>query len=333
MVDLLEKSGRVLAGLVGAEAARVTPGASAAIALGAAACMTGMDGTKWERLPDTTGMKNEVVMQRRHRYKYDRCSRMTGARIVEAGDEIGTTLQQLQAAIGPQTAAILFPAHLETKPGTVPLLEVTRLARRAGVPTLVDAAYLNYPPERMSSYTAAGADLVCFSAKYYWGPNSGGFICGRKDLIDAVAGVDFTRYESGKYLTFGRPFKMDRQIVVGTVVALQEWFSMDHEARWNGYARKVDQMMRWLESIPGITLAPRCFTMDERLVAEPVNCLAIGFGPESGTNAEEVSTRLSEGNPSIAAVVLGDTLVVATDALLDGQEVLIADKLREVLQT
>jgi L-seryl-tRNA(Ser) seleniumtransferase len=129
MVDLLEKSGRTLAGLMGTEAARVTPGASAAIALGTAACMTGMDGPSWERLPDTTGMKNEVVMQRGHRYKYARCARMTGARIVEAGGDHGTTLDQLSAAIGPNAAAILFPAHLDGKPGTVALREVTKLGR------------------------------------------------------------------------------------------------------------------------------------------------------------------------------------------------------------
>jgi D-glucosaminate-6-phosphate ammonia-lyase len=331
MVDLLEKSGRVLAGLMGTEAARVAPGASAAIALGTAACMTGMDGPSWERLPDTTGMKNEVVMQRGHRYKYARCARLTGARITEAGDDHGTTLEQLSAAIGPNTAVILFPAHLGGKPGTVGLREVTNLGRERGVPTLVDAAYMNYPTEIMRSFSVAGADLVCFSAKYFWGPNSGGFICGRRDLIDAVAGVDFTRYESGKYLSFGRPFKLDRHIIVATVVALEEWLALDHKARWENYRRKVETIMNGLRGAPGLTLTPRYFTMDERLEPEPVSCLAIKFDPRCGWNAQKTCDALAAGDPRIATGVLDDVLVVAVDTVLDGQERMIAERLAAIL--
>jgi L-seryl-tRNA(Ser) seleniumtransferase len=195
----------------------------------------------------------------------------------------------------------------------------------------VDAAYLNYPTEIMRSFSAAGADLVCFSAKYYWGPNSGGFICGRKDLIDAVAGVDFTRYESGKYLAFGRPFKLDRHVIVGTVVALEEWLAMDHKARWEGYPRKVETIARSLRGIRGLTLTPRYFTMDERLEPEPVNCLALKFDPQSGLTFQKVCDALLAGNPSIATVVLGDVLVVAVDTVLDGQELVIAERLRAAL--
>ncbi len=331
MVELLEKSGQILADLMGAEAARVTPGASAAIALGTAACMTGMDGPSWERLPDATGVKNEVIMQRGHRYKYARCARLTGAKIVEAGDADGTTPEQLAAAVGPNAAAILFPAHLDGKAGTVPLRQVTAVARERSVPTLVDAAYLNYPPEIMRSFNATGADLVCFSAKYFWGPNSGGFLCGRKDLIDAVAGVDFTQYESGKYLSFGRPFKLDRHIIVATVVALEEWLSMDHKARWQSYGRKVETIMRALRGVRGVSLTPQYFTMDERLEPHPINCLAIGFEARSGLTAPQVCDALAAGDPRIATVVLGDVLVVAVDTVLDGQETIIAECLRSAL--
>ena len=329
MVELLDATGARIAELMQAEAARVTPGASAAIALGTAACMAGMNGEHWEQLPDTTGMKNEVVIQRRHRYKYDRCARIPGAQLVEAGDEHGTTLEQLEAAITTQTAMILFPAHLDGKPGTIGLREVTRLAKRRNIPVLVDAAYLNYPTERMASFGKAGADLVCFSAKYFWGPNSGGFIYGRKELIDAVAGVDFTRYESGKYLTFGRPFKLDRQIIAGVVVALEEWLAMDHEARWRGYAAKVQHVMQALQGVT-VPMQPMYFTMEERLEASPVNCLAIQF-PDPAS-AKALCARLAAGEPSIATVPVGEHLVCAMDTVLDGQEQQIAARLREELK-
>jgi L-seryl-tRNA(Ser) seleniumtransferase len=329
MVDLLDGTGQRIAELMDAEAARVTPGASAAIVLGTAACMAGLNGPNWEQLPDTTGMKKEVMIQKGHRYKYDRCARIPGAKLVEVGDENGTTATQLEAAISPQTAMILFPAHLNGKPGTISLQEVTALGKRRGVPTLVDAAYLNFPVSRMSSFGQAGADLVCFSAKYFWGPNSGGFIYGRKDLIDAVAGIDFTRYESGKYLTFGRPFKLDRQIIVGVVVALEEWLTMDHGARWRGYAEKIDAVMGVLHGTR-YPMQPMYFTMEERLEPTPVNCLAIRF-PEAAM-AEKICARLAAGEPSIATVPVAEYLVIAMDTVLEGQEQQIAARLQEELR-
>jgi L-seryl-tRNA(Ser) seleniumtransferase len=331
MVDLLDKTGMLIADLVGAEAARVTPGAAAAIALGTAACLTGTDGTRMELLPETGGMKSEVLIQRRHRYKYDRCARMVGARLVEVGDEAGTTRAQFEAALGPQTAAILFPAHLGAAPGTIPLAEVAAIARPGGVPTLVDAAYMNYPVEIMSSFTAAGADLVCFSAKYFGGPNAGGFICGRPDLIEAVAGVDFTRFESGRYRIYGRPFKLDRQIVVGVVAALREWLSMDHAARFAGYRRMVDTMSEALSSVRGLEFTPLCFTMQETLEPEPVNCLRVRIGPATGTTAQAVAEALHAGNPGVLVHLDGDALIVDVEVLRPGDDAYIAEQLRRIL--
>jgi D-glucosaminate-6-phosphate ammonia-lyase len=329
MVGLLQGSGKVIAGLLGTEAARVTPGASAAIALGTAACMTGTDGAKMEQLPDTTGMKNEVVMQRNHRYKYDRMVRMTGARIVEAGDAGGTSLDEIEAAIGAATAMICFPAHLDGAGGTVRLPEVAALARRRGVPVLVDAAYLNYPVNLMGSFTAAGADLVCFSAKYFYGPNGGGFIAGRADLIDAVAGVDFTRFESGRYLIFGRPFKLDRQIVVGVVAALREWLTMDHAARFAEYARLVGIVRGRLAGVPGIEAAPMFFSMQETLhpAPEPANCLVVRIGPESGTTAPAVEAVLAAQDPAILLHLRDDSVIVDVEVMNEAEAQLVADRL------
>jgi L-seryl-tRNA(Ser) seleniumtransferase len=185
----------------------------------------------------------------------------------------------------------------------------------------------------MRSFIEKGADLVCFSAKYFGGPNSGGFICGCQDLIDAVAGIDFTDYEAGKYRTFGRPFKLDRHVIVGVVVALKEWLEMDHSARWEGYARKVHYLCKELQAIPDITAQPKYFTMDERLIEEPVNCLAIHPESRSGWSAQKISDALIDGEPSIATPVVGDILVVAMDTLLEGEEFLIAKRLKDLLMT
>jgi L-seryl-tRNA(Ser) seleniumtransferase len=331
MIELLERTGKILAAKVGAEMARVTPGASAAIALGTAGCLVGMDGGKGELLPDTTGMaKTEVLIQHGHRYKYDRCARLAGAKVVEVGVE-GTTDDELASAIGPKTGLILHPAHLDGGPGTLRLSEVSRIARAKGVPVFVDAAYSNDPPERMRTFTAAGADLVCFSAKYFGGPNAGGFIAGRADIMAAVTEADFTRFESGKYLKFGRAFKLDRQIVVGVVAALEEWFAMDHAARWAGYKRKAEYLVAALVGVPGIKASAEWFSMDERLLPERANCAAIHFLPASRHTAASVSAALLAGEPKITTVVLGDVLVAGVDSLLAGQEEILGRELRRVL--
>ena len=313
---LLERSGAAIAKLVGAKAARVTPGAAAGIALGTAACLTRGDRERIERLPDGAG---RVLIQRRHRYKYDRCVRMVGAELVEVDD--------VEGALGEDVNAVFFPAHLDGVGGTTPLARVCELARSRGVPVLVDAAYLIEPPERMRELVASGADLVSFSAKYFGGPNSGGFVCGSVELLDAVAAVDFIRFEAGEHHRWGRPFKLDRQTIVAVYVALRDWFAAGAEARLAEYARKVELLRDRLAGTPGLELTPMCFTMEETLAPEPVNCLHVRVGPESRTTAADVDRELQAGDPSVLAHVVGDALVVVVDSVSDEDDELLADRL------
>lgn len=328
MPDLLDSCGARIAEYLDAEAARVTPGASAAIALGTAACMIGLDAKMAEQLPDTAGLKSDVLIQRRHRYKYDRMVRLTGARLVEVGNVNGTNREELEAAIDSSTAAICFPAHLDRSPGTVPLEEVTEVGRRHGVPTLVDAAYLNYPVELMPSLVRR-ADLAIFSSKYMGGPNTGGFICGREDLIQAVALLDFTRFEASKYLSFGRPFKMDRQLVVGVMVALEEWLAMDHAQRLRDYARRVDLVAGELRG-SGVELTPMCFTMQETLEPEPVNCLHIRLETEVASPVT-VAAALASDDPSILVHQTETAIIVDVECMSDQEAQLTSRRLQRVL--
>jgi D-glucosaminate-6-phosphate ammonia-lyase len=332
MPDLLDRSGEILASRVGAEAARVTPGAAAAIMLGIAACMTGEDGKGWEQLPDTSGLRDEVVIQSGHRYKYDRQAWMTGARRMEIGTVDGTDPDELREVLTDRTAAILHPGHLDGSDGTLPLEAVAEIARARDVPIFVDAAYLNYPTSVMRTFIARGADLVCFSAKYFGGPNAGGFVAGRRDLLRAIAGIDFTRYESGDFRTYGRPLKLDRQIVAGVVLALDAWLSMDHEARFASYEARVDEIGRRVGEVPGVSYRPMFFTMDERLVEpQPTNCLVVDLVPTGERSADDVAMRLADGEPSIVCVVEAGRVVLAVDAMNDEEARITGDRLRAVL--
>ena len=165
MQQLLERSGEVIAKLLGAEAAYVTPGAAAALALGTAACMAGADPDKLAQLPDTTGLPNTVLIQAGHHYHYEHVVTVPGAKLVEVGDPNETTAEQLQTALGPHVAAVLFPAHLDRAPGTVPLSDVQALAHARGVPVLVDAAGRVYPLDKFRSYAREGADLVAIHSE------------------------------------------------------------------------------------------------------------------------------------------------------------------------
>jgi L-seryl-tRNA(Ser) seleniumtransferase len=333
MTDLLDRAGEAVAALLHTEGARVTPGASAAIMLSLAACMTGTDGARMEQLPDTTGMKGNVVIQRGHRYKYDRMVRMTGAKLVEAGTDDGTTSSELTDAIGDGTvAAILFPAHLDGLNGTVPLADSAAIAHQAGVPIVVDAAYLNYPVDVMRSFTESGADLAIFSAKYFGGPNAGGFVCGDGRLIEAIAGVDFTRFESGDYLIFGRPFKLDRWTVVAVVEALTEWIEMGHDARFEHYARLVETIERGTSDASWVSASRMNFTMEEDVVPGPTNCLVVRLDPADGhVSATELDRRLRSRRPAILTHLRGDELIFDVEAVSDDDAVLIAGALQEEL--
>jgi L-seryl-tRNA(Ser) seleniumtransferase len=309
MTELLERSGERIASLLGVDAARVVPGASAGIALSVGACMTQAVGPLMEQLPDTSGMRSDVLMQPGHHYKYDRCARMTGARIVESD------LSSFENA-----ACVLHPAHLEAR-GALPLERVAELAHANGVPVVVDAAYMSYPTELIASYGARGADLVCFSAKYFYGPNAGGFVYGTHELIDAVAEIDFTRFESGPHLIFGRAFKLDRGAVVGTVLALEEWLALDHDARWASYR---DRAERLAAELGGDVVQ---FTLDERLVPEPPNSLVL----DVGARADALADELAAGDPSVVCVPMDGKLVFCLETVDEADEPLLVERIRSVV--
>lgn len=347
MTELLDRTGELIAGWLDVPAARVTPGASAAIALGVGACLVGRDPANWSHLPDTSGLKNEVLLQARHleQYKYAVCARLAGATLKTAGNSRGTTADELNMAIDSRCAAIFVPAHLEDA-ATVPLETVAQIARAHGIPVIVDAAYLNFPlvpdasakdftgvaKDMMSSFHRRGADLVCFSAKYFWGPNAGGFICGRKDLVDVVAGLDFTRFESGPHKTFGRTFKMNRFDVAATALALRSWLTLDHAGRLAAYSRQVTRLAAMLRDVPGIKTRPAYFTLDEKLVPSPVNCLVVEFGPDAARSVSEVEALLAQRDPRILACVENGALVFVMESVREGDETIIGGSLCEVMK-
>ena len=325
MKELLERTGEIIAGLLGAEAALVTPGCAAAMALGAAACMSGSDPQKIEQLPDTTGMKNEFLIQACQRYKYDRALTIFGGKLVEVGEASGATARQLEEAISDKTAAIHY-LGVGQRPGELPIETVIRIAHARGVPVIVDAASEVYPLERLRRYNELGADLVCYGAKYFGAYNSTGILSGRKDLLQAAFGHSFIGFETGAYRSVGRPLKLDRQEIIAVVVALREWLSLDHEDRLAEHERKGQVISQALAGLPHLTAAwapdPRSLSSGVRLTLDEA---------ELGKTAAQVSQALREGTPSIWVDYRGNVLHVSVPQLAEGEEQIVAERLRAAL--
>ena len=331
MHELLQQSGQVIAEIVGAGAALMTTGCCSAMVLGVAACMAGTDPQRAARLPDARGMKYQIIIQRAQRYKYERALTIPGAQLVEVGGESGTRAADIEAAIGADTLAIHFVAP-GTREGVVPFEQVLRIGKQHHIPVIVDAAGQVWPLENMRRYPTMGADLTAYSSKYFGGPNSAGFLAGRKDLIDAAMKHSFIGFEYGPPWTMGRPMKLDRQEVFGVLAALREWMGGDHQARFDVYRKRAERLQSALADIPHIQTV---------LHGEPVAGVRVIFDPRAVSKATaRIAEELKAGNPSIwfhwdLALYLPqqepNSMVFSVREFLDGDEPAIAERLRAVL--
>lgn len=326
--EVLDKTGQTIAGLVGAEHAMVTSGCFAALVLGIASFITGDDQEKIGRLPDTSGMKNEILLQKRQRYHYDRCITVPGGKMVEVGDENGTTAEQLAAAIGPNTAGILHYARGETVPGVLQLAEVVAVAKRKGTRVIVDAASEIYPIERMHYVAQSGADLVCFGAKYLGAQNSAGILCGRKDLLHAAKLNSFIGYEAQRSRSAGRGYKLDRQEVIGVTVALKEWLTMDHEERLQQQSDRIATIRKTLADLPHIQTEEVWNPEREAWIQ-----LRITVAGADDAKLNALCDELRNGDPSIwlRPTFEGGQIAVMVNTLQEGETDIVARRLREVL--
>ena len=276
MAELQAAASTVIARHTGAEAGLVTAGAAAGLTLGTAACLTGPDAARMDRLPETDDIPNEVLMCRPHRTGYDHAIRAAGARIRDVGFNDRATgagvrdveAWELEAAITSRTAAIAYTVMPGSQP---PLFEVTAVARRHGVPVLVDAAAQLPPADNLRRFIAEGADLVTFSGgKAIRGPQGAGILCGRRDLVGAAAlqqlDLDVrpeTWCPPEEYLPraallgiprhgIGRGCKVSKEEIVGLLVALERFVALDHAAEHARQERLLSEIQERVAGIPHI---------------------------------------------------------------------------------
>ena len=210
-VDAQKAMGARLASLLGCEAAMVTTGAGGALTLGTAACMTGSDLAKIRRLPDSSGMRNEAIIQKAHRYQYEQAVHICGTKMIEV-----ETSEQMGQAIGPRTALLLFN-NSWTAQGRIKHEEFVAMGKSRAVPTFIDSASDAPPAENLTKFNKLGFDLVTFSGgKGLRAPASTGLLMGRRDLIDAAR-----RNSAPHDETIGRGMKLNKDELVGLLVAVE----------------------------------------------------------------------------------------------------------------
>ncbi len=321
--ELHERVGQKISAMLEVEAAYVTAGAACGLVLTTAACMAGNDPVKIEQLPDTTGMKHEVIIQKAHRIAYDQAIRLAGATLIEIDDQGTPPTEAMYHAINENTAAIFYMANVMDHPTSVPLDQVVAMAGAASVPVIVDTASECPPVSTLTRFWRAGVDLVIFSGgKSIMGPQSTGMIIGRKDLIAACAA------NGNPFATVGRPMKVSREEIIGFLKALELYLARDHEADSVRWAAQRDYIEEALKGVPHVEVGR--FTKGETY---RVPMLYIRPEADAGLTLEMIAEALQEGEPSI---VVGqhftqDSIVINPHTLRPGQERIVAERCKEVL--
>lgn len=324
MNELMAAAGSHIAKGLGAEDALVTTGGFSSMLLGCAGCLTGTDPVKVDALPHPTWDRREVLIPRGHRFDYDRAYRIAGATLIEAKDRA-----DFEAKLGSRTAMVgilacaekqaifapPFPVRRNTPPGpeVMKLEDAIGLAHQAGVPVLLDMASDMPPHTNPRRFLDMGADLIAISGgKGIMGPQATGILAGRRDL---VAAARLHHYPNDQ---LGRGMKLGKESVIGLVVAFDRYLALDHAAMIAGWNRKAEWLARQLQGIRGLTADA---------VPNTMGYLDVDLSWDQAVipvTVAEAKAALRDGEPRIEY-----DLAVRTRQLRDGEEVLVAKRLRE----
>lgn len=322
LLDLQDKVGARIAKLIGVEAAMVTTGAAGALLLGTAAAVTRGDRKLIPRLPDTAGMKNEVVLQKTHHSVYDNQLTDVGVKLIDV-----ETASDVERVVGERTALMFF-MNIADPDGKIKREEWVALAKKHGVPTLLDAAADTPPAERLSEYNRMGFDLVAFSGgKAMRGPNDAGLLLGRKDLVEAAK---LNTNPHGR--TIGRMMKVGKEDMVALLAAVDRFVHLDPQAELREWERRIGVIESAVKDVP--TMA---FRRVVPTIANHVPHLILLWDEKRlALTREQVAKQLADGDPSIRTGRVGGTgsdgFLLSVLTLQSGEPEIIADRLRAIFK-
>lgn len=317
MDELMDAAGRRLAEITGAEWGGVFSGAAGALTASTAACMAGADPEKMALLPDTTGMKNEVLIHTSSRNVYDRSVWMTGAKMVEVRNA-----DEMDKKANENTAAIYLLGEGLDGTKDITLEQVVAVGKKHGVPIIVDAAAEQ--PNVPNMYLRAGCDLVTYSGgKCLRGPQSAGLLLGRKDLIQAAF------LNNSPHHAFGRPMKVGKEEIIGLVTAVDMWVNhRDHAAERKEFERKLNFIKDRISKVPTVTAVIN--QPDGRSNVAPT--MEIAWDQSRVKIAPKDAFRqLRDGDPRIFTAATGEGLYFMSYMMEKGDELIVAKRVVEVL--
>lgn len=320
---LHSKAGEKIAQLLGSEAACITSGATAGIAVATAACMTRGDAQKIIQLPDITGIPHEALMLKSHRTLYAQALRVSGARVREIGASSQITIRQIEEAVSENTALFFFVAAFEQTIESLPLSEISKVMKKYNIPIVVDAAAELPPIKNLKKYIEQGADLVIISGgKEIRGPQSSGLILGRADLIEACIA------NCSPNFSIGRSMKTDKETIAGIVKAVELFVSKDYVQEMKRWEAMVSKIVETLSPILG-THVRRGFPKEPSV--QPAVIPRVFIKPTSST-AQELQSRLMMVEPIIYTDLQADELVINPQCLEDDEVSLVTEAIIGLLK-
>jgi L-seryl-tRNA(Ser) seleniumtransferase len=309
IAEMQARASELISEFMGAEAGCVASGADACLTLAAAACMTGDDLAAMDQLPDTTGLRNEIVVHRAHRMGFDHALRLAGAKFVEFGYLLSSSGQgayrwQMEAAFTERTAASFYVGL--NVDSTLDFKTFAEISHSHGVPVIVDAAPTQVPPENFRRWIELGADLVaCAGGKFIGGPAATGFLAGRRDLVRAAAlqqqdafihpSVYTEPFGEGEgvreppHQGIGRGLKVGREELAGLMAALRLCASRDYAAEQRERIAISERLMKAIRqrNFEGVSVRSE----------NPADAITVVFG--TVRQAAQAVRELQEGAPRV----------------------------------
>lgn len=318
--ELHDAVGKRIAEVVGSESAMVTSGATAALVLGTAACMTLGDEDKMRQLPDTTGMKNEIIIQKKHRYTYDRALTVAGGRFVEVESD-----DDVRNAVNERTAMMFFLKP--TRVGdNIAAGEYLALARELGIPCFCDAATTTPPGSNVIDGVNEGFDLICYSGgKGLRGPYSAGLLLGREDLVRYAR-----RHAAPNDISIGRGMKVSIEEYLGMLVALETSLAISEEEDFAWKRARFNNIVAEIQDVSGVTT--KVFVSEGE-----TNELYLDIDWDTGTidlTPEQFVEALRNETPAIEVRMLlfsGGRIQLSATVMGEGQDVVAGQVIRRVL--
>jgi L-seryl-tRNA(Ser) seleniumtransferase len=315
--ELQDKVGERIAELLNCEYATVSSGAFGAMSIGMAGIMCGMDSQKVKQLPNTDGLKNEVILQESHTIGYAQALTNVGAKLVKV-----KTANQLEKSITKKTVMLWF-LNANTDQGEIKWEEFIALGKKHNIPTFIDCAADVPPVENLFRFTKMGFDLVAFSGgKGLRGPQSSGLLLGKRKYIEAARLHTPPRGE-----TIGRGMKVNKEEVLGMLAALEIYLNKDHKKEWKMWESQIQLISDAAASVDGVKSE-----IHVPKYANHVPSLRIKWNQKLvKITTNEMRKQLREGHPSIQTVGNDNILGITTWMMVPGQERIVAKRIKEIL--